>query len=94
MHCMLYIYIYLSLYTQADAHAIDGFAIKSNTLCHCGWVDPGSMPGTHQSCSITPSAGQGREKHNKRLVDRDKDRERSLTNYHHGQNRLNLGKLF
>jgi len=34
----------------------------------------------------------GKRKYDERLVDRDKDRERSLTNYCHGQNRLNLGR--
>jgi len=32
----------------------------------------------------------GERKYDERLVGRDKDRERSLTNYSHGQNRLNL----
>ena len=58
------------------------------------WVDPGWMPGPHQSHSITPLLNwTGERKLNERLVGRDKDRERSLTNYHHGQNRLDLGKL-
>jgi len=34
----------------------------------------------------------GKRKYDERLEDRDKDRERSLTNYCHGQNRLNLGR--
>jgi len=33
------------------------------------------------------------KKYNERLVGRDKDRERSLTGYCHGQTRLDLGKL-
>jgi len=33
----------------------------------------------------------GERKYDERLEGRDKDWERSLTNYHHGQNRLNLG---
>jgi len=32
------------------------------------------------------------KKNHERLVGQDKDRERSLANYHHRQNRLNLGK--
>ena len=57
------------------------------------WADPGWMPSAHQSCSITPLLSwTGERKYNKRLVGRGKDRERSLSNYHHGQNRLNLGK--
>jgi len=34
----------------------------------------------------------GERKYDERLKGRDKDRERSLTNYCHGQNRLNLGR--
>jgi len=51
------------------------------------------MPGAHQNCSITPLLSwTGERKYDEGLVDRDKDRERSLTNYCHGQNRLNLGR--
>jgi len=32
-------------------------------------------------------------KYDERLVGQDKDKERSLTSYCHGQNRLDLGKL-
>jgi len=32
-------------------------------------------------------------KYDKRLMGRDKDRKRSLTNYRHRENRLHLGKL-
>jgi len=35
----------------------------------------------------------GEKNYNERLMDPVKDRERSLTNYHHGQNRLDMGKL-
>jgi len=38
------------------------------------------------------SVGQGRGNMMKRLEGRDKDRERSLTDYCHEQNRLNLGR--
>jgi len=34
----------------------------------------------------------GQRKYDERLEAPDKDRERSLTNYCHGQNRLNLGR--
>jgi len=34
----------------------------------------------------------GDRKHDERLEGPDKDRERSLTNYLHGQNQLNLGR--
>ena len=58
------------------------------------WVDPGWTPGAHQSRSITPLLSwTGERKYNERLMGLDKDRERSFTNYHHGQNSLDLGKL-
>jgi len=41
----------------------------------------------------TPS-WTGEKKYDDRLVHPDKVRERSLTNYCHGQNRLNLGKKY
>jgi len=34
----------------------------------------------------------GERKYDERLVGRDEDRERSLTNYCHGRSRLNLGR--
>ena len=50
---------------------------SSDKMPPCGlwWVDPGWMPGAHQSRSITPPPqldGGGR-KYNKRLVGQDKD---------------------
>jgi len=35
----------------------------------------------------------GEKKYSERLLGQNKDRERSLNNYCHRQNRLNLGKL-
>jgi len=35
----------------------------------------------------------GERKCNGRLMGQDKDKETSLTNYHHGQNKFSLGKL-
>jgi len=34
-----------------------------------------------------------KKKYDERLMGRDKDRELSFTNYHHGKNKLDLGKL-
>lgn len=56
------------------------------------WVDPGRVPGDHQSHSSLLSQA-GDRKYNKRLVGQDKGGERSLTDYCHGLNRLHLGKL-
>jgi len=51
------------------------------------------MPGAHPNRSITPLLSwTGKRKYDERLEGRDKDRERSLTNYCHRQNRLNLGR--
>jgi len=51
------------------------------------------MPGAHQNRSITPPLNwTGEKKYDERLEGRNKDKERSLTNYHHGQNRLNMGR--
>jgi len=52
----------------------------------------GQVP-TKAPLSLHFTAGQGRKKYNEGLLGRDKDRERSLTYYCDGQNRLNLGKL-
>jgi len=59
--------------------------------CHSlAWLDTRLPPKLlYHSLSST---GQGRKKYNERLMSRDKDRERSLTKYCHGQNRLNVGK--
>ena len=62
------------------------------------WIDTccGLGPaGNKAPCSrlLTPSPGRmGRRKYNERLEGRDQDREGSLTNYGHRQNRLDLGK--
>jgi len=52
------------------------------------------MPDAHQNCSITPppQLHTGERKSDERLEGQDKDRERSLTNYCHRQNRLDLEK--
>lgn len=67
--------------------------ILYRSVNHLWCVDPGYMPGAHQSRSITPSlAGQGRECVTKDL--RVKIRTgRSLVSYCHRQHRLTLGKL-
>jgi len=52
------------------------------------------MPDAHQSRSVARLLSRtGERKYSKRLVGRDKDRERSLGNYCHGQNGLDSGKL-
>jgi len=48
---------------------------------------------TKAALSLLFLSWTGEKKYNERLMGPDKDRERSFTNYHHGQNRLDLGKL-
>jgi len=50
------------------------------------------MP-TKATLSLPLLSWTGEGKYNKMLTGQDKDRETSLNNYRHGQNRLNLGKL-
>ena len=49
------------------------------------------MP-TKAALSLPLLSWTGERKYDERLEGRDKDRERSLTSYYHGQNRLNLGR--
>jgi len=46
---------------------------------------------TKTSLSLPLLKWTGERKYDERLEVRDKDKERSLTDYCHGQNRLNLG---
>jgi len=49
------------------------------------------MPGAHPNRSFTPLLSWiGERKYDEGLGGQDEDGERSLTNYCHGQNRLNL----
>jgi len=45
---------------------------------------------TKAALSLPLLTWTGERKYDERLEDRDKDRQRSLTNCRHGQNRLNL----
>jgi len=45
---------------------------------------------TKTALSLPLLSWTGERRYDERLVGRDKDRERSLTNYCHGQNRLNF----
>jgi len=47
---------------------------------------------TKTTLSLPVLSWTGKRKYDERLQGRDKDRERALTNYCHGQNRLNLGR--
>jgi len=46
---------------------------------------------TNTALSLPLLSWAGKRKYDESLKGRDKDRERSLTSYCHGQNRLNLG---
>lgn len=68
------------------------YAIKY--LCS-GDVCGGLTLADHQNCSVTPLLSwTGERKFNKRLVFWDQSRERSLNNYCHWQNRLDLGENY
>ena len=55
----------------------------------CGGLTlAGGQVDTKATLSLPSSAGQGRGKYNKRLMGRDKHRQRWLTDCHHRQNRL------
>ncbi|GAB0183043.1 hypothetical protein GRJ2_000769600 [Grus japonensis] len=74
---------------------LQGHGVIGQGLMALWWVDPGWGPGAHQSRAITPLVHQtGEKKYNEKLMGRDKDRERSPTNYHQEQNRLNLERKF
>jgi len=47
---------------------------------------------TKTTLSLPLLSWTGERKYDERLKGRDKDRERSLTSYSHGQTRLNLGR--
>ena len=47
---------------------------------------------TKAALSLPLLSGTGERKYDERLKGRDQGREQSLTNYSHGQNRLNLGR--
>ena len=72
-------------------HPLRNFRASFPALCFgVAWINARCPP--KSLCHCHSSAGQGRGNVTERLVGRDKDRERSLTSYHHGQNRLNLGR--
>jgi len=48
---------------------------------------------TKAALSLAQLSWTGERKYNERLVGQDKDRKRSFSNYHHRQNRLDLGKF-
>ena len=77
---------------KSGVHSLQWFCAAYQPLkALCGGLTlAGGQVPTEAALSLPSSAGQGRE-YNERLVDQDKDRERSF-NYCHRQNRLGLGK--
>ena len=67
--------------------------LLSNLVFWMVWfgLDKYQVP-TKTALSLPLLSRTGEMKYDERLEGRDKDRERSLTNYCHGQNRLNLGR--
>ena len=53
----------------------------------------GDQVPTKAALSLSLLNCRGERKYNEGLMGWGRDRERSLTNYHHGQNRVDLGKL-
>jgi len=60
---------------------------------HGGLTLAGNQVTSKATLSYALPRWTGERKRKERLLGQDKDRERSLTNYCHGQNRLNLGTL-
>jgi len=67
-------------------------AYSSSIACTPSWFSLCQVP-TKATLSLPLLNRTGERKYNERLEGQDKDRERSLTNYCHGQNRLDLGKI-
>ena len=71
---------------------LEYFFSSSECTGHCvDKLDKWQVP-TKTALSLPLLNGTGERKYDERLVGRDKDRERSLTNYCHGPNRWNLGR--
>ena len=64
---------------------------KPATWAVCFGLDKCQAP-TKTALSLSLLSWTGERKYDERVQGRDKDRERSLTSYCHGQNRLNLGR--
>jgi len=63
-------------------------------MADCGGLTlAGQQVHTKAALSLPLLSWTGERKYNERLLGRDKGRERSVTNYHHRQNRLDLEKL-
>lgn len=66
----------------------------NSSIFGLSWVDLGRMLGAYQRQHHSPLQMDSGEKiYNKRLINLNKDKEISLTNYHHGPNRFNYKKL-
>jgi len=63
-------------------------AFEKNMVFWFG-LDKCQVP-TKTTLSLSLLSWTGERKYDERLEGRDKDRKRSLTNYHHRQNRFNL----
>lgn len=68
-----------------------GHKIKRVTACG-GLILTGCQVPTEAALSLHFLSWTGERKYDVKLVGQDKDTEKSLTNYHHEQNRLELGK--
>ena len=69
--------------------------VTFRSMSACGGLTlPGCQVPTKAALSLRHLNWKGERKYNERLMGRDKERERSFTNYCHEQNRLDLGNQF
>lgn len=81
------------LHAMVGSHTINTRENKPVHRSRACWVEPGCPPGAHQNHSIASLLSRtGERKYSERLMSQIR-RVRSLSNYHHGQNRLDSGKL-
>jgi len=72
----------------------DLYSLATKTEWHLSWFSlVGHQVPTKAALSLPLLNWTGEKKYDERLVGRDKNRETSLGNDCHGQNRLNLGKI-
>lgn len=81
-----------SLGARTCARLPDPFCVNLVFLgLYLWWLGPGWRPAAHQSCSTTPLLSWREErKFHAWFMSWDKEREKSLTDYHHRQNRCDL----
>lgn len=83
----------LCFYSPAEITGTESFLHVSVYLCQCSGVTlSGHQLPTKSTLSFPSSAVRGRDNTMVRVMGQDKDREKSLTSYCNGKNRLGLEK--